>query len=75
MIANGTILVPSFADSADSIEAEVMKVYRAAMPSAEVVPVTCDSLLGFDGLLHCMTLTLPRGIALDGLKAALIPCP
>ncbi|MFP6856298.1 MAG: agmatine deiminase family protein [Roseibacillus sp.] len=75
VIANGTILVPSFADSADSIEAEVMKVYRAAMPSAEVVPVTCDSLLGFDGLLHCMTLTLPRGIALDGLKAALIPCP
>lgn len=75
VVVNDTILVPSFADSPGEIEAEVMSVYRKAAPHCEVVAIPCDSLLGYDGLLHCMTLTIPRGTALDALKPVLVPCP
>lgn len=75
VIVNDTILVPSFADAPDAIEAEAMTVYREAAPHCEVMSIPCDSLLGYDGLLHCMTLAIPRGVKLEPLKSALIPCP
>jgi agmatine/peptidylarginine deiminase len=74
VVVNNTILVPSFADTTAN-EAEVLSVYRQAAPNADVVAIPCDSLLGYDGLLHCMTLTIPRGIDIELLNKVLTSCP
>lgn len=75
LIVNNTILVPSFQDTPPLIQEAALAVYREAVPDADVIAVPCDCLLGQYGLLHCMSLTLPRGIDTQLLDEMLISCP
>lgn len=61
LIVDGAVLVPTYDDPAD---AEALARLRAAFPGREVVGVDCRPLIEQGGSLHCLTMQLPRPLAL-----------
>jgi len=68
--ANGTLLVPTFADADPAREAEALALYRRLLSDWEVVGIRCDGLVHGKGLLHCITRGIPSFVPVDGLLTA-----
>lgn len=49
---NKTIIVPVYGVPEDSI---ALSIYRNQLPGYKVVPITCSSIIGALGALHCIT--------------------
>ncbi len=56
-IANGTVLVPTFNDSADR---QALSILESLFPDREVVGIHCVDLVWGLGTLHCMTQQEPE---------------
>ncbi|MBK1652055.1 agmatine deiminase family protein [Halorhodospira halochloris] len=56
---NGGLLVPGYADRADSIAVERL---AAARPDRQVLSVPAKPLIRQGGSIHCATMQLPRGV-------------
>jgi agmatine deiminase len=61
LILDGAVLVPTYDDPAD---ARALAALRGGFPDREVVGVRCTPLLEQGGSLHCLTMQLPRPLAL-----------
>jgi agmatine/peptidylarginine deiminase len=59
LIINGAVLMPAYADPADSVAASVM---RQAFPDREIIAIPCRPLIWQNGSLHCITMQLPEGL-------------
>lgn len=58
LIINGAVLVPTYADAADS---QALIALAGAFPDRDIVPIDCRSVIRQHGSLHCLTMQLPRG--------------
>ncbi len=70
VLANGTLLVPSFNDVPPHIEAEAMDLYRRLLPAWQVVAIPSEALATSDGLLHCICIQVPRFVEIEPLRHA-----
>lgn len=59
LMCNGVILVPSYSDVDRALEQKAHATFARLMPSQEVVPINCDTLVKKRGVLHCVGITLP----------------
>jgi agmatine/peptidylarginine deiminase len=59
LFANGTLIVPTFADVDRRTEAAALAVYQKLLPGWKIVAVPADALAANEGLLHCVALNLP----------------
>ncbi|MFP4648454.1 MAG: agmatine/peptidylarginine deiminase [Halorhodospira sp.] len=64
VFVNGGILVPTYNDPADAIACARL---AQACPGYRVVSVPARGLIRQGGSLHCATMQLPEGVAVDGL--------
>ncbi len=67
LILNEAVLVPTYADPADKTALERL---RSCFPTREVIGINCSILLQQYGSLHCVTMQLPRGIAMGHPQTA-----
>jgi agmatine/peptidylarginine deiminase len=58
LIINGAVLVPIYADAADS---RALIALGEAFPGRDIIPVDCLSVIRQHGSLHCLTMHLPQG--------------
>lgn len=58
LIINGAVLVPTYADAADS---QALVALASAFPDHDIIPIDCRSVIRQHGSLHCLTMQLPRG--------------
>jgi len=61
LIVNGAVLVPVYGVSQDDA---ALKVFAAAMPRHDIVPVDCSVLVRQHGSLHCVTMQFPQKLPL-----------
>lgn len=61
LIINDAVLVPTYDDPSDD---EALKTIAACFPERQIIPITCTSVVEWYGSLHCMTMQLPRELAL-----------
>lgn len=59
VFANGTLLVPQYADVDSAMNEQALKIYRETMPGWEVVGIQCLSVAQKGGSLHCITCNVP----------------
>lgn len=59
LIVNGAVLVPTYADPADTLALERL---QEGFPDRAIVPIDCSALILQYGSLHCVTMQLPRGV-------------
>jgi len=59
LVINGAVLVPTYADPADSA---ALAVIGRAFPGREIIGIDCRPLIWQHGSLHCVTMQLPRGV-------------
>ncbi len=65
---NGAILVPAYDDPADAVACARL---AQARPDRRVVPIPARTLIQQSGSLHCATMQLPEGVAVDQLTSSL----
>jgi len=58
LIINGAVLVPTYADPADTI---ALKIIQSAFPEHEIIAINCSTVIIQHGSLHCLTMQLPQG--------------
>ena len=58
LIINNAVLVPTYADPADSA---AMDIISSVFPGREVIGIDCSSIILQHGSLHCLTMQLPKG--------------
>lgn len=58
LIINGTVLVPTYNDPADS---EALATIKSAFPEHEIIGINCNPVIVQHGSLHCLTMQLPQG--------------
>ncbi len=59
VFANGTLLVPQYADAGPGMNEQALKIYRETMPGWNVVGIECLSVARKGGSLHCITCNVP----------------
>lgn len=59
LIINHAVLVPTYADSADT---EALQTIQQAFPERTVIGIDCRTLIRQHGSLHCITMQLPKGV-------------
>ncbi len=59
VFANGTLLVPQYADVDPALNEQALKIYRETMPGWNVVGIECLSVAKKGGSLHCITCIVP----------------
>jgi agmatine/peptidylarginine deiminase len=59
LIVNGAVLLPTYADPADVLAAQVL---ASAFPDRQIEPVPARALIEQNGSLHCLTMQLPLGV-------------
>lgn len=59
LVINGAVLVPTYADPADTIALDAI---AAAYPEREIIGIDCRPLIWQHGSLHCVTMQLPKGV-------------
>lgn len=60
LVINGAVLLPSYADPADSLAAQQL---QGCFPGREIVPIDCRPLIRQHGSLHCLTMQFPAGLS------------
>lgn len=58
LIINGAVLVPTYADPADT---KALKIIQSAFPQHEIIAINCSTVIIQHGSLHCLTMQLPQG--------------
>ncbi|WP_245977730.1 agmatine deiminase family protein [Kushneria sinocarnis] len=58
LIINGAVLVPVYADAADT---RALQAMATAFPERDIIPIDCRSVIRQHGSLHCLTMQLPQG--------------
>ena len=64
IMANGVLLMPTFADLDPQMQTEAMETYSRLLPGWQIVGVRADPLLDHNGLLHCITMDVPAFVKL-----------
>ncbi len=64
VFVNGGLIVPAYGDPADTVAAARL---AQALPGRTVVRVPARPIISQGGSLHCATMHLPAGVAIDGL--------
>jgi agmatine/peptidylarginine deiminase len=64
IMANGVLLMPTFADLDPQMQTEAMETYLHLLPGWQIVGVPADPLLYGNGLLHCITMDVPGFVKL-----------
>jgi agmatine deiminase len=59
LVINGAVLVPTYADPADSLALETI---GKAFPGREIIGIDCRTLIRQGGSLHCVTMQIPKGV-------------
>ncbi len=59
LVINQLVLVPTYADPADS---EALAVVAQAFPGYEIIGIDCRTLIRQHGSLHCITMQIPKGV-------------
>ncbi|MGC3968126.1 MAG: agmatine deiminase family protein [Pirellulales bacterium] len=59
VFANGTLLVPQYADVPKEMNDQALRIYRETMPGWNVVGIECLSVARKGGSLHCITCNVP----------------
>ncbi len=59
VFANGTLLVPQYADAGPGMNEQALNIYRETMPGWNVVGIECLSVARKGGSLHCITCNVP----------------
>lgn len=59
VFANGTLLVPQYADAGPGMNEQALKIYRETMPGWNIVGIECLSVARKGGALHCITCNVP----------------
>ena len=68
--ANGTLLVPTFSDVDSRLQDEALATYAKLLPRWKVVGIRCDSLSHGNGLLHCISMNVPKYVPVTALAPA-----
>lgn len=63
VVLRDRVLVPVF-DADPSAELAALTVFGEAFPERAIVPIPADTLAPLDGLLHCVTVSLPAPLPL-----------
>ena len=67
VLAGGTVLVPTFSDVDAATQNEALDLYARLLPGWKVKGVCADSMSEKRGLLHCVTINVPRYVSLAPL--------
>ena len=59
LIINGTVLVPTYNDPADS---QALETVGKAFPNRGIIGIDCSTLILQHGSLHCVTMQIPKGV-------------
>jgi len=73
IMANGVLLMPSYADVDPAIENRAEAVYRSLLPGWVVKRINCDKLVFDHGQLHCISYHIPHFVSIEGLVESAIP--
>jgi agmatine/peptidylarginine deiminase len=73
IMANGLLLMPSYADVDPAIEDRAEAVYRSLLPGWSVKRINCDKLVFDHGQLHCISYHIPHFVSIEGLLENAIP--
>ena len=73
IMANGVLLMPSYADVDPAIEDRAEAVYRSLLPGWSVKRINCDKLVFDHGQLHCISYHIPHFVSIEGLLDNAIP--
>lgn len=55
LIINNTLLIPTYNNPLDST---AFLIYQELLPNHNIVGINCNSIIGWDGALHCITMQL-----------------
>ncbi len=72
LMCNGVILVPSYSGVDPAVEQKAHATFARLMPSQEILPVNCDSLVKKRGVLHCIGITVPGYVNVRPLVRAAV---
>ena len=75
IMANGVVLMPTFADLDPQMQSEAMETYSRLLPGWQIVCVRADPLLYGNGLLHCITMDVPGFVKLPPAGPPACPSP
>ncbi len=59
LIINGAVLVPTYADPADS---SALETIGRAFPDREIIGIDCRPIIQQHGSLHCIAMQIPQGV-------------
>ncbi|MCE9607456.1 MAG: agmatine deiminase family protein [Planctomycetia bacterium] len=59
VLANGTALIPQYADVDPSINKQALDIYARVLPNWKIVGIECLELAVKGGALHCVTCNVP----------------
>lgn len=59
ILANGTVLVPTFEDVDPGMERQALDTFARLLKGWEVIPVECTSLIRKGGALRCVSMNIP----------------
>ena len=68
ILANGTVLMPTFADVDPSLREQAMALYARLLPGWKVVGINCDRLAKAHGLLRCISLNVPGFVSVASVS-------
>jgi agmatine/peptidylarginine deiminase len=66
LILNNTVLIPTYNHIRDSL---AFMVYKELLPNHLLVGINCNSIIGWDGALHCITMQLFDDQVIGGIKS------
>lgn len=62
LILNNHVFIPVYENVLDSV---AINTYQSLLPNHTIVGVNCNSIIGWDGALHCITMQRPKYIIPD----------
>jgi agmatine/peptidylarginine deiminase len=68
ILANGTLVMPSFSDVPAAVQDKAVRTYAALLPEWRIVPVAADSLATSEGLFHCISRNIPAFVSVADMK-------
>jgi agmatine deiminase len=65
LILNNKVLVPTYAHERDAL---ALETYQNLMPEHNVVGINCNTIIGWEGALHCITMQLYDESVITSIK-------
>ncbi len=73
VFANGVLLVPVYPDYCPDLDRIALATYRKLLPEHRVVGIDASRLIRMNGALRCITMNVPRGVALSQAGGTVAP--